>query len=225
MTEHAEVVHLPGQVPQRRAAADLATEADQIREIQRAVLKEGTDFGNIPGTPKPTLFKAGAEWLLKWARFGHRFEVVETERDEQGRRYGVTYRCTVHALDDPSVIIATCDGYCGYDEPDREEHTSRRGKQVPRSPWNTIIKMAQKRALVGATLQATGTSGLFTQDLDDSPPDRSEGSAGAIETTAAASHEPGAPAPQPAPCRSCGRPTRRKSASGEPLCDRCRAAT
>jgi hypothetical protein len=37
----------------------------------------------------------------------------------------------------------------------------------PYSLVNTLQKMAQKRALVGATLQATGSSGLFTQDLDD----------------------------------------------------------
>lgn len=32
---------------------------------------------------------------------------------------------------------------------------------------NTLQKMAIKRALVGATLQATATSGFFTQDLED----------------------------------------------------------
>lgn len=37
----------------------------------------------------------------------------------------------------------------------------------PFSLVNTLQKMAIKRALVGATLQATGTSGFFTQDLED----------------------------------------------------------
>lgn len=37
----------------------------------------------------------------------------------------------------------------------------------PFSLVNTIQKMAIKRALVGATLQATATSGFFTQDLED----------------------------------------------------------
>lgn len=32
---------------------------------------------------------------------------------------------------------------------------------------NTLQKMSQKRAFVGATLQATATSGIFTQDMED----------------------------------------------------------
>lgn len=34
---------------------------------------------------------------------------------------------------------------------------------------NTLLKMAEKRAFIDATLRATATSGLFTQDLEDSP--------------------------------------------------------
>lgn len=40
----------------------------------------------------------------------------------------------------------------------------------PYSIVNTIQKMAIKRAFVGATLQATGTSGFFTQDMEDFTP-------------------------------------------------------
>src|SRR5262249_50027002 len=36
-----------------------------------------------------------------------------------------------------------------------------------RAPWNSVIKMAQKRALVGAALVATSASSLFTQDVED----------------------------------------------------------
>lgn len=151
----------------RAPATELQAQSREIRELQRAVLVEGTDFGNIPGTKKPTLFKSGAEWLLKWGRFGHRLDKVDVERDGDGRPYGVTYRCTIHHLLDKDVVVATCDGYAGYDEPDREAHTNKWGKPVARAPWNTIIKMAQKRALVGATLQATSSSGLFSQDMED----------------------------------------------------------
>lgn len=166
------IEHVPAEVvalPTRTSPSELAAQASEVREMMKAVLVEDVDYGRIPGTPKPTLFKSGAEWLLRWARFGHRLEKVEVERDQDGQRYGVTYRAVIHALSDPSTVVATCDGYCGYDEPDREEHTNKWGKTVGRSPWNTIIKMAQKRALVGATLQATATSGLFTQDVEDQP--------------------------------------------------------
>lgn len=39
---------------------------------------------------------------------------------------------------------------------------------------NTVVKMAVKRALVAATLIATATSGLFTQDLEDQEPSEAQ---------------------------------------------------
>ncbi len=50
------------------------------------------------------------------------------------------------------------------------------------NPWdldNTFIKMACKRALVAATLNATAASDIFTQDLEDMP----RGAAGAAKVT------------------------------------------
>lgn len=38
---------------------------------------------------------------------------------------------------------------------------------------NTLVKMAEKRAHIDATLRATATSGLFTQDVEDQPRQRS----------------------------------------------------
>ena len=35
--------------------------------------------------------------------------------------------------------------------------------------YNTVLKMAYKRALVAATLNATAASDIFIQDLDDTP--------------------------------------------------------
>ena len=39
----------------------------------------------------------------------------------------------------------------------------------PADYWNTCYKMAYKRALISATLAATGASDLFTQDVEDMP--------------------------------------------------------
>jgi hypothetical protein len=106
----------------------------------------------------------------------------------------VTYRCTVtKAMADGRVVtVAMCEGYAGYDE-DRfyttaeearakaeakERRFARQDQRAPkpekwadaaeyRAPWNSVIKMCQKRALVGAALQATSASTLFTQDMED----------------------------------------------------------
>jgi hypothetical protein len=58
-----------------------------------------------------------------------------------------------------------------------EERNKKGGKETyltykmenddPWSLWNTVLKMAKKRALIDATLSATRSSGLFTQDVED----------------------------------------------------------
>jgi hypothetical protein len=172
-------------------AADLD---NQLRSMMKAILREGTDYGTIPGTPKPSLWKPGAEKLLQWFGFGHEIVKADTERNEDGSRLGVTYRCTVtkEMQDGRKVTVATCEGYAGYDEDSffiteqdarrkaeaSERKWARKDNRAPkpekwenaaeyRAPWNSVIKMAQKRSLVGAALQATSASTLFTQDLED----------------------------------------------------------
>jgi hypothetical protein len=176
---------------------DEARAQDQaLRAAMQAVLTEGTDYGTIPGTDKPSLYKPGAEKLLQWFGFGHRMERAETERDG-GSRVGVTYRCTVIKAmpDGREITVAVCEGYAGYDEErffstaedarakaERKERANASRYERPvnkgkwehitddyRAPWNSVIKMAQKRALVGAALQATSASTLFTQDMEDAP--------------------------------------------------------
>lgn len=68
--------------------------------------------------------------------------------------------------------------------------------------WNTILKMAKKRAFVDAVITATGCADLFTQDLDDmaqnealpEPPKPSKKSGGA---QAASSLPPATSSPKP----------------------------
>lgn len=173
------------------AAEEAAALDKSLRDMMRAVLREDVDFGVIPGTgSKPTLLKPGAEKLLQWFGFGHSTQKVETERDADGNRLGVTYRCVITKAmqDGREVTVASCEGYAGYDE-DRfyttaaqaeakERAMAERYQRNPnsakfleyRAPWNSVIKMCQKRAMVGAALQATSASTLFTQDLEDNAP-------------------------------------------------------
>ena len=171
----------------------------------RAILKEGVDYGPIPGgdPDKKNLNKPGAEKLLQWFGFGSESNLAEIERDDpdhpsgiadKARRIGVTYRTEITKTvpGGGKVIVATCEGYAGYDE-DRyytsaedavakaeakERFWAAKDKRQPnpakwanaaeyRAPWNTLIKMSQKRSYVGAAIDATGAAGLFTQDMED----------------------------------------------------------
>lgn len=187
MDDLAEVTMLPA-TTLVLSPMEIRHQVDTMREMQLSALTSGIDYGIVPGTDRPTLLKPGAELLLKAHGFGHHLDPVTIERDEHDRPYGVTYRCTVFKPlpGGDQITVATCDGYAGYDEARyyqsqaaleaRERANAEKYHRAPnptkwaepyRAPWNTVIKIAQKRALVGATLQATATSGLFTQDVED----------------------------------------------------------
>ena len=192
-----------GQLEEYRArivmgAEDAKALDDQLRACMVAVLREGVDYGVIPGTGgDKALLKPGAEKLLQWFGLGFSNDRQEIERDDDGRKEGVHYRCTItKALPDGRVIpVATCDSYAGYDEgkfhksaeevqrkaEENERYFAQKDKRPPRptrwqglpeyrAPWHNLLMMAQKRAIVGAAKYATAASGLFGDDPDDAPP-------------------------------------------------------
>jgi hypothetical protein len=74
----------------------------------------------------------------------------------------------------------------------------------PADYYNTVLKMAKKRALVDATLTATAASDIFTQDIEDMP----EAIPGAAEANPAPKAQ-SAPAPSPQrPSEPAPQPTR-----------------
>jgi ssDNA-binding Zn-finger/Zn-ribbon topoisomerase 1 len=67
---------------------------------------------------------------------------------------------------------STRDGGCGAKFKDRDpridnQETGRVENPDPADLWNTVLKMAEKRALVAVVLMVTGASYLFTQDMED----------------------------------------------------------
>ena len=175
----------------RYTPSELRQWVAHLDEMRRAILQDGTDYSVIPGTQRPTLLKPGAEKLLMAAGLG--FTIERIPEPGTDARQGVTYRTTIRRGDD---IVAQCDGYAGYDEDrfyqasaqrrieaERRERSnaakyqravnSKKWEDLPeedyRAPWNSVMKMAEKRSLVGAVLNALAASGLFTQDLEDMP--------------------------------------------------------
>jgi len=140
---------------------DIDTLTNTLEAVERAkkeVLKEGldADFAEIPGTNRPCLLKPGAEKLCQL--FGYRvgaMQMLSEDKDgDNNKKYGAMYKCTL--VDSHGRVVGECDGYAYGGE--------RKARSWDR---NTIIKMAQKRAFVGAVLWATASSGLFTQDIED----------------------------------------------------------
>lgn len=90
-----------------------------VVEFVREVMHENVDFGIIPGTPKPTLLKPGAEKLTTLFGLTVRFEVVEQVQDWTGAAHGdepffyYWYRCL---LSRGALLIAEADGSCNSRE-------------------------------------------------------------------------------------------------------------
>ena len=167
---------------------------EQVRLCTKAVLREGTDYGVIPGTGEKALWRPGAQKLLQWFQLGFTCERTEIERDSDGRKHGITYRAVITRRGSGEVL-ATCEGTADYDESKfyqsaedvqrkaeaNERKWAKKDGRVAdptkwktrgefRADWNALMKRAQKRAIVGATSDATAAGGIFTdREEDDSP--------------------------------------------------------
>lgn len=204
----------------RHTAIQVAVEKrNALVEFVQAIMKEGIDYGAIPGTDKPTLLKPGAEKLCTLFGYLPAYEIVEKSEDWTGKDHSgepfffYHYRCKV--ADQSGRIIATGEGSvnswekkyryrdakpvcphcgqmtvnrskkpqegfycwakiggCGATFPDRDPViTSQPVGKMPNpdifDQVNTMMKMAQKRALVACVLLACNASEFFTQDLED----------------------------------------------------------
>jgi hypothetical protein len=220
---------------------------NEFVNFSKSILKMDLDYGVIPGTPKPSLYKPGAEKLRLVYGLSSEHDCIEKVVDLDRPYIDYTYRCTIKSRQ--GQILAQCDGSCNSMEPkfgftwktvdklphgvdasklasklsrkkiteydfaiNKSETTGpfarsqaywnkwklaiksgiaskhvvyRSGKELDEwvmeetvtlyripnpnvvSMKNTIMKMAQKRAFVGAILLATGASEFYTQDIED----------------------------------------------------------
>lgn len=132
---------------------------------QRQLLNEFVASQFIPGVDvmtmrdKQCLLKGGAEKLRKLFGLGSRIISQRHELDPERGWVWFTYRVEVYDLR-TGTAISDCEGSANSLEKARVNNN-----------WadvlNTVQKMAQKRAFVGAVISATGASDFFTQDLED----------------------------------------------------------
>ena len=250
-----EVVLAPAKEPQVSAQRSaflpamtmeiaLARRAAIVEFVKRLMVRD-QDFGEIPGTAKPTLLKPGAEKLCNFFGLEPEFTPIVEDLDWAGAQHGgeafcyARYRCRL--LREGRVVGVGEGSWNSWEAkyryrwvPEdrfRSSSIAADSSSAPRaarcsssiSPWsvgkqpgntasrtntgrssgtplprgrgksiaweidletasyrvpnpdiadvvNTIQKMAQKRALVAATLIATSASEFFTQDVEDSDP-------------------------------------------------------
>ena len=85
---------------------DMAQQLDLLRSFFAQVMVRGEDYGVIPGTDRPTLFKAGAEKLLEFYAYAGIVQKVEVDEDRATGYYKVRAFVAITRRDDPAIIIA-----------------------------------------------------------------------------------------------------------------------
>lgn len=64
------------------------TEREEMLKQLRSMLVEGVDYGTIPGTEKPTLYKPGAEKICAFFGYAPHYDAVGEIEDWKGERFG-----------------------------------------------------------------------------------------------------------------------------------------
>lgn len=173
------------------SAVDIRKQVNLIQEVMKNVMKENIHYGKVPGCgDKPALLKPGAEKLMMTFRLAAEYDELpgSMESDIQ-----VLYKINCKLTHIPTnLVIGNGRGTCSskekkyrtravYANKATEEEKAigkpetRKGYDVliiPQDPWdvqNTVYKMACKRALVAAVLNATAASDIFAQDIEELP--------------------------------------------------------
>lgn len=127
-------------------------------------LKRGVDFGVIPRTKQPSLFKSGAEKICQAFGLLVRYRIQSSiEQFEPTPFFFYNVECQlikINPMDGKEYVFATSFGSANTSE-------KRNGFNGACDAANSTLKMAQKRALVGAAITIGGISDMFTQDMDN----------------------------------------------------------
>lgn len=126
-------------------------------------LLRDVDFGVIPGTKKPSLFKAGAEKIATQYGLCQRYTIEDKIHDFTGKAIFSYYmvKCElVKIIDGKEFVIVSSYGSSNTNE-------KRNGFNAAWDSDNGTLKMAQKRALTGAVIALCSGSSMFTQDMED----------------------------------------------------------
>lgn len=183
----------PNAVAHALTAPEMKAQIQRIQQVMKAVMKDKVHFGKVPGTPKPSLWKPGAEVLCATFHIAPSYRVDDLS-DADAIRYRVTCVGTHQAT---GVVLGegmgeassneekyrwravVCDEEFESTDEDRRRVKYKRGdngiytvaqvRTEPADIANTVLKMACKRAQVAMTLNVTAASDIFTQDLEDMP--------------------------------------------------------
>ncbi|MBV8900285.1 MAG: hypothetical protein JOY92_09270 [Verrucomicrobia bacterium] len=166
-----------GLLIQAIAIDTLVERVNLIKEAMKRCMVEGQHHGTIPGTKKPSLWKPGAELICTLFQLGTRYPKDSMLIERENGHFLFTLTCELFHIPTGRVVgegvgaastmeyrfrVQTEDRYTDHGQPIKAKYT-------PYDFYNTVLKIAKKRAMVDAVLTASGASEIFTQDTEDNP--------------------------------------------------------
>lgn len=166
----------------------MAMQRQMMIKAYETLMIPNQDYGTVQGCGnKPMLFKAGAEKAANLFNLSIQVQLIKDIEDWDKEFFSYTYKAIIRNRQ--NHIVAECEGNCNSKEkkyryrwiPERfateeQKKTAVARKESEKYPGsynihvqnpdicdqvNTIMKMSQKRAIVGGVLIATNTSAFF----------------------------------------------------------------
>lgn len=137
-----------------------AKQFDMFQEYVKEQLKDTVHYYKFEKYPKPSLSKAGAEKILSlYNCYAETVEIKEKELKNNHYAFDITIKIISRKTGN---IVGYGNGSCNSSEKKYLYSSSN-----PQELRNTILKMAEKRAVIDGTLYLGNISEFFTQDLED----------------------------------------------------------
>ncbi len=195
MVNNKEKVFVPEVIPESSRALSIEEFSDKWKDFQdfvKSQLKDGVDYGKVPGIAKPFLMLPGAQKIMSRYITRPEYEVIDSIEDWDRELFSFQIKCVLRLMSDDRVVgegIGSCNSfeekyrYMWVTEKKLEgrKPLAKRTKKGKYGTWteyklerkdlasvhNTILKMAKKRAVVDASLTLSNASEYFTQDIED----------------------------------------------------------
>ncbi len=187
------IIHAAEGLDKRLSVANVESRRKAINDLMTKAMRDGVDYGKIPGTPKPTLYKPGAEKICSMFQIAPRIVITDMSTPDTLR-----YQVRVELYANGGTIFlgegigtassaetkyqwraAVCREEFDAMPEDRRRVAYKRSNNEQgfytiiqvrtecEDQDNTIVKMAKKRALIDAVLTVTAASDIFAQDVED----------------------------------------------------------
>jgi len=172
--ERGQVAIVPAQAMSLKEITD---RVNLVHNVLDKVMKKGTHYGTVPGCgSKMVLLKPGADVLAMTFRLVPQFKVERIDLDAGHREFDVT--CSMFGpsgdlLGQGVGSASTMEKKYRYRWDGEGPKRKRVENEDIADVYNTVLKIAKKRAHIDATLTVTAAADLFTQDLidEDEPPE------------------------------------------------------